>query len=155
MADTDTTVVRLSDLAHGQEAICFAALLKKEPGTDKHGKPFLKCHFRDKRVTLVAPFWSGNALREVAETWADGFAYRLHLRGDRNIRYGMQIRLSGSDSGRGPLYCWSPGAPRGRQAKAKFRFRSTPWAFWRMSTATPSGLRSRTIQMLERDGMRP
>ena len=86
-------MVRLSELAHGQEAICFAALLKKEPGTDKHGKPFLKCHFRDKRVTLVAPFWSGNALREVAETWADGCAYRLHLRGDRNIRYGMQIEI--------------------------------------------------------------
>jgi len=93
MAGTDPAVVRLSDLAHGQEAICFAALLKKEQGTDKHGKPFLKCHFRDKRVTLVAPFWSGNALREVAETWADGFAYRLHLRGDRNIRYGMQIEV--------------------------------------------------------------
>ena len=93
MAGTDTAVVRLSDLAHGQEAICFAALLKKERGTDKHGKPFLKCHFRDKRVTLVAPFWSGNALREVAESWADGLAYRLHVRGDRNIRYGMQIEV--------------------------------------------------------------
>jgi 3'-5' exoribonuclease len=78
---------------HGQEAICFAALVKKEHGTDKHGKPFLKCHFRDKRVTLVAPFWSGNALRETADTWPDGQAYRLHVRGDRNVRYGMQIEV--------------------------------------------------------------
>jgi 3'-5' exoribonuclease len=93
MATIDTTVVRLSDLDHGQEAVCFAALVKKERGTDKHGKPFLKCHFRDKRVTLVAPFWSGNALREVAESWNDGEAYRLHVRGDRNIRYGMQIEI--------------------------------------------------------------
>jgi 3'-5' exoribonuclease len=93
MAGTVTVVVKLSDLEHGQEAICFAALVKKERGTDKHGKPFLKCHFRDKRSTLVAPFWSGNALREVVETWADGDAYRLHVRGDRNIRYGMQIEV--------------------------------------------------------------
>jgi 3'-5' exoribonuclease len=91
MAGTETAVVKLSDLEHGQEAVCFAALVRKEQGTDKHGKPFLKCHFRDKRMTLVAPFWSGNALREVAETWVDGEAYRLHVRGDRNIRYGMQI----------------------------------------------------------------
>jgi 3'-5' exoribonuclease len=91
MAGTETAVVKLSELEHGQEAVCFAALVKKERGTDKHGKPFLKCHFRDKRVTLVAPFWSGNALREVAENWVDGEAYRLHVRGDRNIRYGMQI----------------------------------------------------------------
>jgi 3'-5' exoribonuclease len=93
MAGTDTAVVRLSDLAHGQEATCFAALVKKERGTDKHGKPFIKCHFRDKRVTLVAPLWSGNALREEAEHWADGLAYRLHARGDRNVRYGMQIEI--------------------------------------------------------------
>jgi 3'-5' exoribonuclease len=93
MARADTSVVRLSDLEHGQEAVCFAALVKKERGTDKHGKPFLKCHFRDKRVTLVAPFWSGNALRELAEGWVDGEAYRLHVRGDRNVRYGMQIEV--------------------------------------------------------------
>lgn len=91
MAGTDTAVVRLSDLAHGQEAVCFAALVKKEKGTDKHGNPFVKCHFRDRRVTLVAPFWSSNALREEAEGWADGLAYRLQARGSWNIRYGMQV----------------------------------------------------------------
>jgi 3'-5' exoribonuclease len=91
MAGTDTAVVRLSDLTHGQEATCFAALVKKEKGTDKHGKPFVKCHFRDKRLAAVAPFWSGNALREEAETWPDGMAYRLHVRGSWTIKYGMQL----------------------------------------------------------------
>src|SRR4051794_32261656 len=91
MIGTDTAVVRLSDLMHGQEAICFAALVKKEKGTDKHGKPFVKCHFRDKRVTLVAPFWSGNALQGEAETWPDGFAYRLHVKADWKVKYGMQL----------------------------------------------------------------
>jgi 3'-5' exoribonuclease len=90
MMGTGTAVVKLSELEHGQEAICFAALVKKERGTDKHGKPFVKCHFRDKRVALVVPFWSGNALREVAETWADGEAYRLHVRGKLDVRWGMQ-----------------------------------------------------------------
>lgn len=93
MVGTDTAVVRLSELMHGQEAICFAALVKKEKGTDKHGKPFVKCHFRDRRVTLIAPFWSGNALQEEAESWADGLAYRLRTRGDWKVKYGMQLEV--------------------------------------------------------------
>jgi 3'-5' exoribonuclease len=93
MSSIDAAVVRLSDLVHGQEAICFAALVKKENGTDKHGKPFVKCHFRDKWKSLVAPFWSGNALREVAETWAPGLAYRLHVRGSWQVKYGMQLEV--------------------------------------------------------------
>ena len=105
MADTETAtvpVVRLSDLVHGQEAVCFAALVKKERGTDKNGNPYLKCHFRDRRVTLVAPFWSSNALQEDAGGWLDGEAYRLRVRGDHKVRYGMQIevleaRLAGTE----------------------------------------------------------
>jgi 3'-5' exoribonuclease len=93
MAGTDTAVVRLSDLEHGQEAYCFAALVKKERGTDKHDKPFVKCHFRDKRVVYVAPFWSGNAMREEAETWQDGAAYRLRARANNSVRWGMQIEI--------------------------------------------------------------
>src|SRR3954447_12171733 len=93
MAGTDTMVVRLSELSHGEEAVCFAALVKKEKGTDKHGKPFVKCHFRDKRTALVAPFWSSNALREEAEGWTDGLAYRLHVKGDWSVRYGMQVTV--------------------------------------------------------------
>ena len=93
MAGTDTAVIRLSELTHGQEAVCFAALVKKEVGVDKHDKPFVKCHFRDRRVTLVAPLWSGNALREEAETWQDGIGYRLRVRGDWKVRYGLQLEI--------------------------------------------------------------
>ena len=93
MAGTDTAVVRLSDLEHGQEAYCYAALVKMERGTDKHDKPFVKCHFRDKRRMMVAPFWSGNALREEAETWAEGIGYRLRARANWNVRYGMQLEI--------------------------------------------------------------
>src|SRR4051794_13988965 len=93
MAGTDTAVVRLSELAHGQEATCFAALVKKDRGIDKHGNPFVKCHFRDKRATAVAPLWSDNALRVEAETWVDGLAYRLRVRGDWKVKYGLQLNI--------------------------------------------------------------
>lgn len=93
MAGTDTAVIRLSELVHGKEAVCFAALVKKEVGTDKHDKPYVKCHFRDRRVTLVAPIWSGNALREEAESWREGSAYRLRARGDWKVRYGLQLEI--------------------------------------------------------------
>lgn len=93
MAGTDTAVIRLSDLAHGQEAVCFAALVRRERGIDKHSKPFVKCHFRDKRSTAVAPLWSGNALREEAERWVDGVGYRLRVRGDWKIKYGLQLDI--------------------------------------------------------------
>jgi 3'-5' exoribonuclease len=93
MAGTDTAVIRLSDLAHGQEAVCFAALVKKDRGVDKHGNPFLKCHFRDKRATAVAPLWSDNALRVEAEMWVDGLAYRLRVRGDWKVKYGLQLNI--------------------------------------------------------------
>jgi 3'-5' exoribonuclease len=93
MATVATTAVRLSELAHGQEAICFAALVKKEVGTTKDNKPFIKCHFRDSRVTVVAPIWSGNALLEEAERWQDGVAYRLRVKGDWNVRFGLQIQI--------------------------------------------------------------
>lgn len=93
MSSVQTMVVRLSELAHGQEAVCFAALVKKEAGTTKDDKPFVKCHFRDRRVTVVAPLWSGNALREEAEHWREGTAYRLRARGDWKVRYGFQIEI--------------------------------------------------------------
>ena len=48
----------------GQEAVCFAALVKKEKGTDKHGNPFVKCHFRDKRTSQSRRSGRRNALRE-------------------------------------------------------------------------------------------
>jgi len=93
MAGTDTAVIRLSDLEHGQEALCFASLVKKEKGIDKHGNPFVKCHFRDKRRIVVAPLWSSNALLADAEAWAEGVAYRLRTKGNWNVKYGFQIEI--------------------------------------------------------------
>src|SRR5262245_10245121 len=81
MAGTETSVVLLSELQDGQEADCFAALQKKEKGTDRHGNPYVKCHFRDKRTVLIAPLWSSDPFRTHAEEWKVGEAYRLRARG--------------------------------------------------------------------------
>jgi hypothetical protein len=48
MAGTDTAIFRLSELADGQEAEVFAALVKRDTTTDKNGNPYYKCLFRDK-----------------------------------------------------------------------------------------------------------
>jgi 3'-5' exoribonuclease len=93
MAGTDTAVVRLSDLADGQEAEVFAALVKKERGTDRHGRPYLKCQFRDRRAVVVAPLWFANPLREQAEAWPDGLGYRLRVKAEQDARYGLQLQV--------------------------------------------------------------
>ena len=93
MAGTDTSVIRLSELQDGQEAELFAALVKRDRGTDKHGRPYLKCQFRDKRTTLVAPLWFANPHREAAETWVDGLAYRMRVKGEQDARYGLQLQI--------------------------------------------------------------
>jgi 3'-5' exoribonuclease len=105
MAGTDSSefpVVRLSDLEHGQEAECFAALVKKVSGHTYKNEPYLKCIFRDKRATLEAPIWSDNRFFQQAPGWSDGAAYRLRVRGELSPRYGMQlilldIRLAGPE----------------------------------------------------------
>ena len=93
MAGTETAVVRLSDLTDGQEAVCFAALVKKVRGTTYKNESFLKCYFRDKRVTLEAPLWADSRFLKLAELWAEGSAYRLHVRGAVKPRYGLQLEI--------------------------------------------------------------
>lgn len=92
-ADTELQVVRLSDLTDGQEAICFAALVKKSLGQSKKGEPFVKCYFRDKRTTVEAPVWSNHRFLQQAPLWPDGLAYRLHVRASFKGVYGLQLDL--------------------------------------------------------------
>ena len=93
MASAELTVVRLSDMADGQEAVCFAALSKKERGTDKHGNPYVKCHFRDRRAVLIAPLWSTDPLRPFSEEWTIGGGFRLRGKLDLNPKFGPQLKL--------------------------------------------------------------
>ena len=55
--DGRCVVSRLSDLVDGQEAVCFAALVRKSRGVSKSNKPYIKCVFRDKRVEVESPLW--------------------------------------------------------------------------------------------------
>jgi 3'-5' exoribonuclease len=93
MAGTDTAVVRLSELQDGQEAECFATLVRKVRGTTYKGDSFLKCYFRDRHVTLEAPLWADSRFLKQAESWADGIAYRLQVRATLKPRYGLQLEI--------------------------------------------------------------
>jgi 3'-5' exoribonuclease len=95
MAANGTVVIKLSELVDNQEAVCFAALVKKTRGTTKANKPFLKCVFRDKRVTREAALWHDHPFFQEADSWPDGEPYRLHVRGSFNIRFGMQLDILG------------------------------------------------------------
>jgi 3'-5' exoribonuclease len=95
MAKTGMVVIKLSELVDGQEAACFAVLVKKTKGTTKSNQPYVKCLFRDRRTKVEAPLWSDHALLHESEAWAEGMAYRIQVRGRYDLRYGMQLDLLG------------------------------------------------------------
>lgn len=93
LVGTEIPLIKLSELEHQQEAVFFAALVRKETGTDKHGNSFIKCTFRDKLVSYVAPLWHANAYRIEAEHWREGEAYRLRAKGKHDVRFGFQLDI--------------------------------------------------------------
>lgn len=98
MATVDEAVrplelVRLSDLQDGQEAECFAALVSKTPRKTYKGETFLTCIFRDRRGTIEAPIWPDNKFLQQASSWAEGQAYRLHVRAAVKPKYGLQLEI--------------------------------------------------------------
>jgi 3'-5' exoribonuclease len=93
LASVETPVIRLSDLQPDQEAECFAALVRKVPGTTYKNETFLKCYFRDARVTLEAPLWADSRWLKQAATWPDGEAFRLHVKGKATSKYGLQLEI--------------------------------------------------------------
>jgi 3'-5' exoribonuclease len=92
---SDPVVIKLSDLVDGQEAVCYAALVRKTRGMTKSNQPYMRCVFRDKRTTVEAPLWSDHRFLKEAESWTEGSPYRLQIRGKFDIRYGMQVDLLG------------------------------------------------------------
>ncbi|WP_165222750.1 3'-5' exoribonuclease YhaM family protein [Aquisphaera insulae] len=90
-----SVVIRLSDLVDAQEAVCYAALVKKHRGMTARNQPFVRCIFRDKRVQYESMLWHDHRFFPDAEGWAEGQPYRLEVRGKHDLRYGMQIELLG------------------------------------------------------------
>lgn len=93
MSENELEIIRLSELTDGQEAQCFAALVKKVRGTTYKGETFYKCFFRDKFVTLEAPVWADSRFLKQAETWGEGMAYRLHVKASLKPKYGLQLEI--------------------------------------------------------------
>jgi 3'-5' exoribonuclease len=96
MLASGTAVVKLSELVDGQEAVCFAALLKKTRGTTKANQPYLRCLFRDKRTVLETPLWHDHRFFEEASAWTEGAAYRLHVHARYDLRFGLQLDILGA-----------------------------------------------------------
>ena len=93
MAVAGTVVSKLSELVDGQEAVCFAALVKKSRGVTRANQPYLKCVFRDKRLQVEAPLWHDSRCFRDADSWVEGTAYRLHVQCRHDLRFGLQIDI--------------------------------------------------------------
>jgi 3'-5' exoribonuclease len=95
MTATGSVVIKLSDLVDGQEAVCYAALVRKTRGMTARNQPYLRCLFRDKRVQYEAMLWHDHRFFQEASGWIEGMPYRLEVRGRHDLRYGMQIEILG------------------------------------------------------------
>ena len=93
MATAGTVVSKLSELVDGQEAVCFAALVRKSRGVSKSNKPYLKCVFRDKRLEVESPLWHDSRCYRDADGWVEGSAYRLHVQCRHDVRFGLQLDI--------------------------------------------------------------
>lgn len=87
------SVVPLSELTDGQEAVCFALLVNKTRGVTKRNERFVKCYFRDRMKTLEAPIWAGTRFVHECEKWNDGMPYRLVVRAEQKGNFGLQLDL--------------------------------------------------------------
>ena len=96
MAAASTVVIKLSDLVDGQEAVCYAALVKKTRGLTKSNQPYLKCVFRDKRTIVESALWHDNRFFKEADAWTEGAAFRLHVHVRHDVRFGLQLDILGA-----------------------------------------------------------
>jgi 3'-5' exoribonuclease len=85
--------LRLAEIQHDQEAICYALLMRKVRGTTKKDQPYLNCQFRDRHTVRDAMVWSDSRFFQQAQGWGEGLAYRLHARGQLHPRFGIQLVL--------------------------------------------------------------
>jgi 3'-5' exoribonuclease len=95
MAASGAVIIKLSDLVDGQEAVCFAALVRRTRAVTKSNQPYLKCQFRDRKAAADAMIWHDSRFFREADSWVEGCGYRLHVRGRLDIRFGMQLDLLG------------------------------------------------------------
>lgn len=93
MAAKSRRVVRLSDLAPGQEADVFLLLTAKEELRTRDGKPYYRVAWRDPSRELSFPVWSDGEWAEACrDAWTPGTFYKV--RGVyRETSYGPQLEI--------------------------------------------------------------
>jgi 3'-5' exoribonuclease len=84
-------VIPLGELRAGQEAVCFAVLLRKDPGDTGRRQPALRCQFGDRTARLDAPIWATSPILAEARAWEQGQAYRLRVKAEDRKPYGIQL----------------------------------------------------------------
>jgi 3'-5' exoribonuclease len=94
MARSKPPIVKLADLAPGDEGDFFALLSERTRGATRDGKPFYTCRFRDARRTATFMVWVDGGWFETCEKeWKAGTAYKLRAQLSESERYGPQIEL--------------------------------------------------------------
>jgi len=86
-------VMRLADMALGQEADVFVLLVAKEELRTKNGKPYLRVTFRDASREVTVPIWDDSPwAAECRENWQPGVFYKV--RGVfRQTNFGPQLEV--------------------------------------------------------------
>ena len=91
--ENEARIVRLAEMAVGQQADCFALLAAKDRATTRDGKPYYRVLFRDADRTVTAMIWSDSAWFVDCETrWQVGEFYKLRCLLTES-QYGPQIEL--------------------------------------------------------------
>ncbi len=93
MSATPTPVVKLSELANGEEGDFFCLLAEKQTLTTKEGKPYYRVTFRDAEREVSFPVWNDAPLADVCrDEWTVGEFYKLRAL-YRETNYGPQLDI--------------------------------------------------------------
>ena len=86
-------IVALSEMQPDQEGDVFALLAAKEELTTKHGKPYFRVTFRDRRKEVSFPVWGDSPwAADCRDGWIPGRFYKLRAT-YRETQYGPQLDI--------------------------------------------------------------
>src|SRR5262245_49666359 len=86
------TIVRLRDLAPGQQGDFFALLTEKTRGRTVQGKAYYHCRFRDGARLVTYMAWAEGPWFDACERdWHAGQFYKIRATYSEHERYGAQL----------------------------------------------------------------
>ena len=88
-------VIRLPTWSTVRRRSASRLLSRKREGRPRQISPLSSASFETSAVTVEAPLWQDHRFFQDAESWTDGEAYRLQVRGQFHVRYGMQVEILG------------------------------------------------------------